>query len=328
MSNVALGGIADGRAFTYYETVAGGAGGGPSGPGASAVHTHMTNTLNTPIEALEAYYPLRVCRYAVRRGSGGVGRHRGGCGIVREIEFLAPAEVTLLGERRRVAPYGLRGGGPGERHAHPGGPAAAPPREGDGGRCGRRSPARRDPGWGRLGSPAAYAARELISSRRRSISARRRFTSASCSTVGTRSARTTSAAARLRTCSAAPARRLRRSRSSLRACSARWRTSSLSRRTFGRSTSVRASSRIRPTSRSPSACMRRTEARTSSSVSRLTCAMCILLLLPSLSCPRYYALRHRLSIRVSGGSAPDHPRRRGGGGSRPPARRGRGGGGR
>jgi len=113
MSNVALGGIADGRAFTYYETVAGGAGGGPSGPGASAVHTHMTNTLNTPIEALEAYYPLRVCRYAVRRGSGGVGRHRGGCGIVREIEFLAPAEVTLLGERRRVAPYGLRGGGAG-----------------------------------------------------------------------------------------------------------------------------------------------------------------------------------------------------------------------
>jgi N-methylhydantoinase B len=113
MSNVALGSVAGGRPFTYYETVAGGAGAGPGGPGASAVHTHMTNTLNTPIEALEAYYPLRVRRYAVRRGSGGAGRHRGGCGIVREIEFLAPAHVTLLGERRRVAPYGLSGGAAG-----------------------------------------------------------------------------------------------------------------------------------------------------------------------------------------------------------------------
>jgi N-methylhydantoinase B len=73
----------------------------------------MTNTMNTPIEALEAYYPLRVTRYAVRRGSGGRGRHRGGEGIVRELEFLAPAQVTLLTERRRVPPYGLAGGGPG-----------------------------------------------------------------------------------------------------------------------------------------------------------------------------------------------------------------------
>jgi N-methylhydantoinase B/oxoprolinase/acetone carboxylase alpha subunit len=71
----------------------------------------MTNTMNTPVEALETYYPLRVRRYAVRRGSGGRGRHPGGDGVVREIEFLAPAQVTLLGERRLVPPWGLAGGG-------------------------------------------------------------------------------------------------------------------------------------------------------------------------------------------------------------------------
>jgi N-methylhydantoinase B len=110
MNNVAMGGVASGRAFAYYETVAGGAGGGPRRAGLSAVHTHMTNTLNTPVEALEAYYPLRVRRYAVRRGSGGRGRHPGGDGVVREIEFLAPARVTILGDRRKVAPWGLAGG--------------------------------------------------------------------------------------------------------------------------------------------------------------------------------------------------------------------------
>jgi N-methylhydantoinase B len=113
MSNLALGGSDGGRDFAYYETLAGGAGGGPHGPGLSAVHTHMTNTLNTPIEALEAYYPLRVRCYAVRRGSGGRGRHPGGDGVVREIELRVPAQVTLLGERRRVRPWGLRGGAPG-----------------------------------------------------------------------------------------------------------------------------------------------------------------------------------------------------------------------
>ena len=113
MSNVALGGVAAGRSFAYYETIAGGAGGGPDGPGSSGVHTHMTNTLNTPIEALEAYYPLRIHRYALRPRSGGRGRHPGGAGIVREIEFLTPATVTLLAERRRSRPYGLRGGEPG-----------------------------------------------------------------------------------------------------------------------------------------------------------------------------------------------------------------------
>jgi N-methylhydantoinase B len=113
MNNVALGGVVGGRAFAYYETLAGGAGAGPRGPGTSAIHTHMTNTMNTPVEALEAYYPLRVRRYAVRRGSGGRGRHAGGDGVVREIEFRGPAEVTLLAERRRVPPWGLAGGGPG-----------------------------------------------------------------------------------------------------------------------------------------------------------------------------------------------------------------------
>jgi N-methylhydantoinase B len=99
--------------FSYYETIAGGAGAGPSHDGASAVHTHMTNTMNTPIEALEAQLPVRVVRYAVRSGSGGRGTHRGGDGIVREIEFLTAAQLTLLTERRSIAPYGAAGGVPG-----------------------------------------------------------------------------------------------------------------------------------------------------------------------------------------------------------------------
>ena len=115
MSNLLIGGAdpRSGRPFAYYETLAGGAGGGPAGPGASGIHTHMTNTMNTPIEALEAYHPLRIRRYALRPRSGGRGLHPGGCGIVREIEFTAPAEVTLLGERREVAPWGLAGGSAG-----------------------------------------------------------------------------------------------------------------------------------------------------------------------------------------------------------------------
>jgi len=115
MNNVALGGTVGERAFAYYETLAGGAGAGPGMAGASAVHTHMTNTMNTPIEALEAYYPLRVRRYAIRRGSGGRGRWRGGDGLVRELELVSRARVTLLTERRTIAPYGLAGGGPGAR---------------------------------------------------------------------------------------------------------------------------------------------------------------------------------------------------------------------
>jgi len=112
MNNVAIGGFdrIRGRAFSYYETIGGGAGGGPARPGVSAVHTHMTNTWNTPIEALETYYPLHVERYAVRRRSGGAGRHEGGDGIVRELRFLTDADLTLLTDRRTVAPYGLAGG--------------------------------------------------------------------------------------------------------------------------------------------------------------------------------------------------------------------------
>lgn len=114
MNNVALGGTVRGRAFAYYETIAGGAGAGPTTGGLSAVHTHMTNTRNTPIEALEAYYPLRVTRYAIRRGSGGAGRHPGGDGVVRELELLVPTHVTVLTERRTISPYGARGGDPGQ----------------------------------------------------------------------------------------------------------------------------------------------------------------------------------------------------------------------
>lgn len=115
MNNLAVGGFDPERkrAFAYYETLGGGVGAGPHGPGASGLHTHMTNTLNTPIEALEAYYPFLVTQYRLRRVSGGRGRHPGGDGLVRALRFLAPADVTLLTERRSTRPWGLAGGGPG-----------------------------------------------------------------------------------------------------------------------------------------------------------------------------------------------------------------------
>jgi len=115
MNNISFGGFdpATGRRFAYYETVAGGMGASPRAAGQSGVHTHMTNSWNTPVEAFEHLYPVRVTAYHVRRSSGGRGRHRGGDGLVREFEFLAPAEVTVLADRRRTAPYGLAGGGPG-----------------------------------------------------------------------------------------------------------------------------------------------------------------------------------------------------------------------
>jgi N-methylhydantoinase B len=114
MNNITIGGVDGDRPFAYYETVAGGMGASSGGDGESAVHSHMTNTLNTPVEALEFSYPFRVTEYAVRKNSGGAGRHRGGDGVVREIELLADAEVTVLSERRRIGPYGLEGGSPGE----------------------------------------------------------------------------------------------------------------------------------------------------------------------------------------------------------------------
>lgn len=116
MNNTSIGGIdpRDGRPFTYYETLAGGAGAHARGDGETAMHTHMTNTLNTPVEALEYSYPMRVTEYSIRRDSGGPGRHRGGDGLIREIQMLAEAEVTVLSERRDHAPWGLHGGGPGK----------------------------------------------------------------------------------------------------------------------------------------------------------------------------------------------------------------------
>ncbi|MDQ7038904.1 MAG: hydantoinase B/oxoprolinase family protein [Aquificota bacterium] len=115
MNNLTIGGKTPetGQVFTYYETIGGGMGAWKGGDGESAVHSHMTNTMNTPVEALEHAYPLLVREYSVRRGSGGGGRWRGGDGIVREIEVLCPAEVTVISERRRRRPYGLFGGKPG-----------------------------------------------------------------------------------------------------------------------------------------------------------------------------------------------------------------------
>ena len=116
MNNITFGGLhpESGRSFAYYETVGGGMGAGPERDGLSGVHTHMTNTRNTPVEALEHYLPVRVRRYGLRPRSGGAGRHRGGDGIVREFEFLVPCRVNILSERRRFAPYGLRGGSDGK----------------------------------------------------------------------------------------------------------------------------------------------------------------------------------------------------------------------
>ena len=115
MNNLTIGGVdpRTGEPFAYYETIAGGMGARPDRPGVSGVHTHMTNSLNTPAEALEYAYPLRVTRYSLRKGSGGAGRYRGGNGIVREIELLADSEVTLLADRRSRGPYGLNGGSDG-----------------------------------------------------------------------------------------------------------------------------------------------------------------------------------------------------------------------
>jgi N-methylhydantoinase B len=116
MNNLTVGGTdpRTGREFAYYETVAGGMGARPSLDGVSGVHTHMTNSLNTPAEALEYAYPLRVRAYRLRRGSGGGGAHRGGDGVVREIETLAPARMSLLADRRARGPYGLDGGDDGK----------------------------------------------------------------------------------------------------------------------------------------------------------------------------------------------------------------------
>jgi len=116
MNNVTIGGF-DSRKqmpFAYYETIGGGMGALPNQEGPSAIHSHMTNTLNTPAEAMEYAYPLRVLRYEIRRATGGIGKFRGGDGIRRDVQVLDEAQVTLLTERRERGPYGLDGGQPGK----------------------------------------------------------------------------------------------------------------------------------------------------------------------------------------------------------------------
>jgi N-methylhydantoinase B len=109
MNNFSFGG----PGFAYYETIAGGMGARPGRDGVSGVHTHMTNTQNTPIESFEHAYPVRITQYRLRPGSGGKGRYRGGDGIVREFEFLAPAEASIVSDRRKTRPYGKPPGKPG-----------------------------------------------------------------------------------------------------------------------------------------------------------------------------------------------------------------------
>lgn len=119
MNNLTFGGVYPddardrGDTFAYYETLGGGIGAGPSADGGHGMHAHMSNTRNTPVEALEYSFPLRVERYALRQGSGGSGRYRGGDGLVRAIRFLSPATITITSERRERPPYGLEGGTPG-----------------------------------------------------------------------------------------------------------------------------------------------------------------------------------------------------------------------
>ena len=116
MNNLTVGGWdkRHGRSFTYYETIGGGMGAGRQCDGASGRHSHMTNTLNTPVEALEYAYPFRISRYAVRENSGGKGAQHGGNGLVRVYEFFQPAEITILSDRRVSRPYGLESGQPGQ----------------------------------------------------------------------------------------------------------------------------------------------------------------------------------------------------------------------
>ena len=111
MNNLAMGSARAGATWDYYETIGGGMGAGPHGGGLNGLQTHMTNTLNTPVEVLESRFPLRVLQYGLRRESGGRGMRRGGDGLVREYEFLEAAHYTLLTERRSHAPWGIDGGG-------------------------------------------------------------------------------------------------------------------------------------------------------------------------------------------------------------------------
>jgi N-methylhydantoinase B/oxoprolinase/acetone carboxylase alpha subunit len=155
MNNLLVGG----RGWVYYETVGGGQGGRPTGPGQSGIHTAMTNTRNTPVEAFERAFPMRVLRYGLRRGSGGAGRHPGGEGIERDLLVLEDVTVSLITERRVSQPWGLSGGGPGavgENWVLPGGDESVAERLPD--KCTRRLAAgdvlrMRTPGGGGWGQP-------------------------------------------------------------------------------------------------------------------------------------------------------------------------------
>jgi N-methylhydantoinase B len=138
--------------FTYYETMGGGQGACPDADGPSGVHVAMSNTLNTPVEALELEFPMRVVEYSLRRGSGGAGHHRGGDGIAREVEALAPMDFSLLTERRRHETPGADGGEPGARGRNLLDGEELPPKSG--GRLERGSRLRIEtPGGGGLGTP-------------------------------------------------------------------------------------------------------------------------------------------------------------------------------
>ena len=114
MNNLTIGGArADGSPYAYYETIGGGMGASAGADGLSGVHVHMSNTLNTPVEALEMTFPFRIETYALRRGSGGAGERRGGDGLVRTYRLLRSATVTVISERRETPPWGLQGGAPG-----------------------------------------------------------------------------------------------------------------------------------------------------------------------------------------------------------------------
>ena len=145
MNNLSLG---DER-FSYYETLGGGQGACADADGPSGVHVAMSNTLNTPIEALEREFPLRVIEYSLRRGSGGAGRHRGGDGVVRELEALSEMSFSLIAERRRHGPRGAAGGGDGRPGRDPLDGAAAA-RQGGGHARGRLAASHRNPRWGRI----------------------------------------------------------------------------------------------------------------------------------------------------------------------------------
>jgi N-methylhydantoinase B len=120
MNNTTIGGTdpRTGETFAYYETIGGGMGAGPTGDGLSGVHVHMSNSLNTPVEALEHAYPFRITQYSIRRESGGSGKHRGGDGLRRDLQVIGPCRVALLSERREHGPAGAQGGANGASGAN------------------------------------------------------------------------------------------------------------------------------------------------------------------------------------------------------------------